>query len=215
MAFPQPFLDALTERNPIDEVVGQYVSLTRRGSNLFGLCRSTRKRPRRSPSRRTMGFITASLPRGGGVINFIMQIEGLDYPGRGAVSCKARGLEVPEDENYYSQYQKQERLWALCKDAARFFRQQLFSPAGTEAQAYIQKRALSMETVKRFGLGFSPNAWAELTDAMKEKGYKLDELVDAGLSRGAKTAACTTVFATGSCSPSSTSGTISSASAAA
>ena len=38
MAFPQPFLDALTERNPIDEVVGQYVSLTRRGSNLFGLC---------------------------------------------------------------------------------------------------------------------------------------------------------------------------------
>ena len=36
-----------------------------------------------------------------------------------------------------------------------------------------------METVKRFGLGFSPNAWAELTDAMKEKGYKLDELVDA------------------------------------
>ena len=34
MAFPQPFLDALTERNPIDEVVGQYVSLTRRGSNL-------------------------------------------------------------------------------------------------------------------------------------------------------------------------------------
>ncbi len=38
MAFPQPFLDALIERNPIDEVVGQYVSLTRRGSNLFGLC---------------------------------------------------------------------------------------------------------------------------------------------------------------------------------
>lgn len=96
--------------------------------------------------------------------------------------AKRAGLEVPEDENYHSQYQKQERLWALCKDAARFFRQQLFSPVGTEAQAYIQKRALSMETVKRFGLGFSPNAWAELTDAMKEKGYKLDELVDAGLS---------------------------------
>ena len=111
-----------------------------------------------------------------------MQIEGLDYPDAVRFLAKRAGLEVPEDENYRSQYQKQERLWALCKDAARFFRQQLFSPAGTEAQAYIQKRALSMETVKRFGLGFSPNAWAELTDAMKEKGYKLDELVDAGLS---------------------------------
>ena len=43
MAFPQPFLDALTERNPIDEVVGQYVSLTRRGSNLFGLLRPARR----------------------------------------------------------------------------------------------------------------------------------------------------------------------------
>lgn len=183
MAFPQPFLDALTERNPIDEVVGQYVSLTRRGSNLFGLCPFH--------SEKTASFSVApdkgiyycfGCHAGGGVINFIMQIEGLDYPDAVRFLAKRAGLEVPEDENYRSQYQKQERLWALCKDAARFFRQQLFSPAGTEAQAYIQKRALSMETVKRFGLGFSPNAWAELTDAMKEKGYKLDELVDAGLS---------------------------------
>ena len=183
MAFPQPFLDALTERNPIDEVVGQYVSLTRRGSNLFGLCPFH--------SEKTASFSVApdkgiyycfGCHAGGGVINFIMQIEGLDYPDAVRFLAKRAGLEVPEDENYHSQYQKQERLWALCKDAARFFRQQLFSPVGTEAQAYIQKRALSMETVKRFGLGFSPNAWAELTDAMKEKGYKLDELVDAGLS---------------------------------
>ena len=53
---------------------------------------------------------------------------------------------------------------------------------GKPAQAYIQKRALSMDTVKRFGLGFSPDAWAALTDTMKEKGYRLDELIDAGLS---------------------------------
>ena len=183
MAFPQPFLDALTERNPIDEVVGQYVSLTRRGSNLFGLCPFH--------SEKTASFSVApdkgiyycfGCHAGGGVVNFIMQIEGLDFPDAVRFLAKRAGMEVPEDEAYHSQYQKQERLWALCKDAARFFRQQLFSPVGTEAQAYIQKRALSMETVKRFGLGFSPNAWAELTDAMKEKGYKLDELVDAGLS---------------------------------
>ncbi|MFR5761967.1 MAG: hypothetical protein ACLUFI_10510 [Oscillospiraceae bacterium] len=53
---------------------------------------------------------------------------------------------------------------------------------GKPAQAYIQKRALSMDTVKRFGLGFSPDAWATLTDTMKAKGYRLDELIDAGLS---------------------------------
>ena len=180
MAFPQPFLDALTERNPIDEVVGQYVSLTRRGSNLFGLCPFHSEKTASFSVAPDKGiFYCFGCHAGGGVINFIMQIEGLDYPDAVRFLAKRAGLEVPEDENYHSQYQKQERLWALCKDAARFFRQQLFSPVGTEAQAYIQKRALSMETVKRFGLGFSPNAWAELTDAMKEKGYKLDELVDA------------------------------------
>ncbi len=183
MAFPQPFLDALTERNPIDEVVGQYVSLTRRGSNLFGLCPFH--------SEKTASFSVApdkgiyycfGCHAGGGVVNFIMQIEGLDFPDAVRFLAKRAGMEVPEDEAYHSQYQKQERLWALCKDAARFFRQQLFSPVGKPAQAYIQKRALSMDTVKRFGLGFSPDAWATLTDTMKEKGYRLDELIDAGLS---------------------------------
>ena len=153
MAFPQPFLDALIDRNPIDEVVGQYVSLTRRGSNLFGLCPFH--------SEKTASFSVApdkgiyycfGCHAGGGVVNFIMQIEGLDFPDAVRFLAKRAGMEVPEDEAYHSQYQKQERLWALCKDAARFFRQQLFSPVGKPAQAYIQKRALSMETVKRFGL---------------------------------------------------------------
>ena len=176
MAFPQPFLDALIDRNPIDEVVGQYVSLTRRGSNLFGLCPFH--------SEKTASFSVApdkgiyycfGCHAGGGVVNFIMQIEGLDFPDAVRFLAKRAGMEVPEDEAYHSQYQKQERLWALCKDAARFFRQQLFSPVGKPAQAYIQKRALSMDTV-------SPDAWAALTDTMKEKGYRLDELIDAGLS---------------------------------
>ena len=167
MAFPQPFLDALIDRNPIDEVVGQYVSLTRRGSNLFGLCPFH--------SEKTASFSVApdkgiyycfGCHAGGGVVNFIMQIEGLDFPDAVRFLAKRAGMEVPEDEAYHSQYQKQERLWALCKDAARFFRQQLFSPVGKPAQAYIQKRALSMDTVKRFGLGFSPDAWATLTDTM-------------------------------------------------
>lgn len=92
MAFPQPFLDALTERNPIDEVVGQYVSLTRRGSNLFGLCPFH--------SEKTASFSVApdkgiyycfGCHAGGGVINFIMQIEGLDYPDAVRFLAKARG----------------------------------------------------------------------------------------------------------------------------
>ena len=118
MAFPQPFLDALTERNPIDEVVGQYVSLTRRGSNLFGLCPFHSEKTASFSVAPDKGiFYCFGCHAGGGVINFIMQIEGLDYPDAVRFLAKRAGLEVPEDENYHSQYQKQERLWALCKDA--------------------------------------------------------------------------------------------------
>ena len=87
---------------------------------LLGSARSTRKRPRRSPSRRTRGiYYCFGCHAGGGVINFIMQIEGLDYPDAVRFLAKRAGLEVPEDENYHSQYQKQERLWALCKRTRR------------------------------------------------------------------------------------------------
>lgn len=50
---------------------------------------------------------------------------------------------MPEDPTYASTYKRQERLWALCKDAARYFREQLFLPAGKAAQAYIVRRGLS------------------------------------------------------------------------
>ena len=184
MAFSESFLTELVERNDIVDVVSGYVRLSKKsGSNMFGLCPFH--------SEKTASFSVApdkgiyycfGCHAGGGVVNFIMQIEGLDFPDAVRFLAKRAGMEIPEDEAYHSQYQKQERLWALCKDAARFFRQQLFSPVGKPAQAYIQKRALSMDTVKRFGLGFSPDAWATLTDTMKEKGYRLDELIDAGLS---------------------------------
>ena len=182
MAFPPAFLDELTLRNPIEDVVGQYVTLTRKGSNLFGLCPFH--------SEKTGSFSVApdkgiyycfGCHKGGGVINFIMEIESLDYPDAVRFLAKRAGLEVPEDESYRSTYRRQERLWALCKDAARFFRSELFSPRGEPARAYIVKRALSQQTVARFGLGFAPNEWSALLDAMTQKGYTREELLDAGL----------------------------------
>lgn len=183
MAFPQAFLDELTVRNPIDEVVGQYVSLSRKGSNLFGLCPFH--------SEKTGSFSVApdkgiyycfGCHKGGGVINFIMEIEGLDYPDAVRFLAKRAGLEVPDDRAYASTYKKQERLWALCKDAARFFHEQLLAPCGEAARAYIVRRALTRQTVTRFGLGFAPDTWSSLIDAMTQKGYQKQELLDAGLA---------------------------------
>ena len=187
MAFPAAFLDELNQRNPIEDVVGQYVSLTRKGSNLFGLCPfHGEKTPSFSVAPDKGIYYCFGCHKGGGVINFIMEIESLSYPDAVRFLAKRAGLEVPDDEQYQSQYQKQERLWAVCKDAARFFHQKLLEPCGAEARAYVVKRALSKSTVTRFGLGYSPNEWSALLDALTKKGYSREEILEAGLAVNGK-----------------------------
>lgn len=182
MPFPPSFLDELIARNPIEDVVGQYVQLTRRGSNLFGLCPfHSEKTASFSVAPDKQIYYCFGCHKGGGVVNFIMEQESLDYPDAVRFLAKRAGLEVPEDPSYASAYKRQERLWALCKDAARYFRDQLFSTAGKAAQAYIAQRGLSRQTVTRFGLGFAPDGWSGLLDAMTQKGYEKQELLDAGL----------------------------------
>ena len=78
MAFPAMFLDELVQRNPIDEVVGQYVSLTRKGANLFGLCPFHGEKTASFSVAPDKGiYYCFGCHKGGGVINFIMEIESL------------------------------------------------------------------------------------------------------------------------------------------
>ncbi len=182
MPFPPQFLDELAARNPIEEVVGQYVNLKRSGSNLFGLCPfHGEKTPSFSVAPDKGIFYCFGCHKGGSVINFEMEIEGLSYPDAVRALAQRAGMEVPDDEQYQSRYRQQERLWALSKEAARFFVAQLYAPAGAEGLAYAQKRGMSKGTLTRFGIGFAPNTWTSLTDAMLAKGYTEEELKDAGL----------------------------------
>ena len=183
MAFEQSFLDELNERNPIDDLVGQYVSLTRRGGNLFGLCPfHSEKTASFSVSPDKGIYYCFGCHKGGVAVNFIMEIESLTYPDAVRFLAKRAGMEVPEDESYRSQYQQQERLRSLCKEAAKWFRSQLMTEAGLQAREYLVKRALSTQTVTRFGLGFAPDEWSGLLDAMMKLGYSKQELLDAGLA---------------------------------
>ena len=183
MAFPASFIDELLVRNPIEDVVGQYVELKRKGGRLFGLCPfHGEKTPSFSVSPDAQLYYCFGCHKGGGVINFIMEQEGLSYPDAVRFLARRAGLEVPEDEAYASQYKLQERLWALNKDAARWFRRQLFEPLGNRALNYIVSRQLSVKVVESFGLGYAPPGWSGLMDAMRDKGYTKDELVSAGLA---------------------------------
>lgn len=184
MAFSPAFLDELNARNPIEDVVGQYVALTKRGNNLFGLCPfHSEKTPSFSVAPDKGIYYCFGCHKGGGAVNFIMEIENLSYHDAVRFLAKRAGMEVPEDDEYQSQFRKKERLWALCRDAARFFHAQLKTPQAIEARKYIAKRGLSDGAITRFGIGFAPDSWTALTDAMTAKGYTKSELLEAGLVR--------------------------------
>ncbi len=182
MAFPPAFIDELVARNPIDEVVGQYVQLKRSGANLFGLCPFHGEKTASFSVAPDKGiYYCFGCHKGGGVVNFMMEVEGLSYPDAVRSLAKRCGMEVPEDEQYQSRYRQQERLWALMKEAARFFNARLSEPQGEACRRYMAKRGLSSSIVTRFGMGYAPNSWNALTDAMRKKGYTDQELRDADL----------------------------------
>ncbi len=182
MAFPPSFLDELIARNPIEDVVGQYVSLRRSGSNLFGLCPFHGEKTASFSVAPDKGmYYCFGCHKGGGAINFVMEVEGLSYPDAVRNLAGRVGLPVPEDEQYESQYKKQERLWAANKEAARFFHSQLYAPIGKAALEYALGRGMPKATLINFGIGYAPDSWDSLVKHLRNKGYTDEELKDAGL----------------------------------
>ena len=182
MAFPPSFLDELVARNPIEDVVGQHVQLKRSGSNLFGLCPFHGEKTASFSVNPEKGiYYCFGCHKGGGVINFQMEIEGLSYPDAVRALAQRVGMQVPEDEQYQSRYKQQERLWALHKEAARFFHSQLYSLAGKAALEYALGRGMSKSILTTFGVGYAPDSWDSLVKAMRAKGYTEQELKDSGL----------------------------------
>ncbi len=182
MAFPASFIDELVARNPIEDVVGQYVSLRRAGANMFGLCPFHGEKTASFSVAPDKGiYYCFGCHKGGGVINFQMEVEGLSYPDAVRALAKRAGMAVPEDEQYQSRYRQQERLWALHKEAARFFHSQLYAPVGKQALDYALGRGMSKSILTTFGVGYAPDGWDNLVRAMKAKGYTDQELIDSGL----------------------------------
>ena len=186
MPIPESFLEELAERNDIADVVSGYVRLTRRsGANQFGLCPfHSEKTPSFSVNTERQIYHCFGCGKSGGVINFIMEIENLDF--RDAVQLLARrvGMEVPEegaDENRG----RRARMLELNREAARFFHSCLVSPGGAAAQDYVVKRGIT-NMVKPFGLGFAPDTWDSLINAMAAKGFSRAELIEASLATTGK-----------------------------
>ena len=184
MRFSDNFLAEVAERNDIVDVVSNYVNLEKRsGANRFGCCPFHSERTPSfcvTPDRQT--YHCFGCGKGGGVFNFIMEIENLSFPEAVEFLAKRAGMELPVEDDG-GEGKRRARMLALNKDAARFFYEQLNAPAGAPAREYMAGRRISRATAVNFGLGFAPNEWGSLLDAMRKKGYHEEELFVAGLVR--------------------------------
>ena len=180
-------IDELVARSDIADVVGEYVHLTPKGGNLWGLCPfHAEKTPSFSVSKDRQSYHCFGCGKEVGVINFVMEMEHLSYPDAIRHLAKRAGMGVPETGRSDEGRKKYRRALAANKAAAQFYHDYLKGPGGRAARNYLVQRRVSPKFTVKFGLGAAPGEWDALTKALTAKGFSKMELIDAGLAVAGK-----------------------------
>lgn len=176
--------EAVLARVEAVELIGQYVALKQAGSQFKGRCPfHEEKTPSFQVTPDKQLFHCFGCKAGGNVIDFVMRAENLEF--RDALEWLARRYNI-DIERYSGQAAshqagEKERLYRLNEEAAAYFRQQLASPAGDGARAYLAGRGVPARALAEFDLGYAPREWTALTDSLLSRGVKGAELVKLGL----------------------------------
>lgn len=179
MFFTAEFLEELSERADIVDIVSEYVELKPKGSSLFGLCPfHSEKTPSFSVSQDKQFFHCFGCGAGGDVISFIMRSENLDFQDGVRLLAEKVGMPVP-DEGGKGDAERRARILEINKFAAKYYHSCLMGEQGQEARNYLRSRGITDRTIRRFGLGFAPNSWNGLINAAKQ--YEKAELLQARL----------------------------------
>ena len=180
---PQNSIEDVRHASDIVDVVSDYVSLKKKGHNLFGLCPfHTEKTPSFSVNPERQIFHCFGCGAGGNVFTFIMQEEGVNFPEAVRLLARRAGIVIPEpDEMDDSERQEREVLYYCNELAMKFYQEQLFSPTGKEALDYLHARDFDDEAIRRFGLGYAPSQWDALLKFVQAKHIAPEKLEQAGL----------------------------------
>ncbi len=182
---PQDIIERVKERLDIVEVVSAYVSLTRAGQNLKGLCPfHSEKSPSFSVSPARQFFHCFGCHAGGSLYDFVMRIEGLSFPEAVRKLAHKAGIEIPETSTPGQRQtaEVRERIRRINESAAAHFRRNLTEPGlGRQARAYLAERGIATATSEQFHIGFSLPAWDGLLKALSHAGTTADDLLAAGL----------------------------------
>ena len=184
---PQETVDRILDTARIDEVVGDFVTLRRRGANLVACCPfHNEKTPSFYVSPSKGIFKCFGCGKAGSAVGFVMEHEHYTYVEALKYLANKYHIEVQEKEETVEDIaarQRTESLMLVSEFAQKFFVESLLhtDEGRNVGLNYLHSRGLDDETIECFGLGWAPSGWTSLTDAALAEGYKAEYLVEAGL----------------------------------
>ncbi len=183
---PDETVRQILDAAKVEEVVGDFVSLRRRGSEYWACCPFHNEK---TPSFHIVPskgiYYCFGCHKGGSAVGFVMDYEHMSYVEALRYLAKKYNIEIHEKEETaedIANRQRRESMLLVTEYASKFFHEQLRTEEGRNVGlAYFHSRGLEDETIEKYGLGWAPSDRHSFTDAAKAAGYKDEYLLDTGL----------------------------------
>ena len=184
----QEDIAAVRERSPIADVVGEYLQLrSAGGGSLKGLCPfHDEKTPSFNVTPGKELYFCFSCRAGGDVIRFVQEMEHLTFTEAIERLAARAGIELRYEQGGYvpgQETSQRRRLIEAHKVAEEFYSERIHGDSAKSARAFLAERGFELTDAERFGVGYSPAAWDELTKHLRGRGFTDDELTRSGLAR--------------------------------
>ncbi|MBI4947024.1 MAG: DNA primase [Bacteroidetes bacterium] len=186
----QPTIARIFDTARIEEVVGDFLTLKKRGVNYIACCPfHNEKTPSFNVNPVRNIYKCFGCGKGGDSVSFVMEHEKLTYPEALRYLAKKYNIEIEElyDRNIEEEKKQEterESLYVVCSYAQKYFTDSLLNSDEGKSigLSYFKERGLSDEIIHKFQLGYSPEKRTAFTDSAIKEGYNLDYLVKAGLT---------------------------------
>ena len=183
---PQETVQKILDTARVEEVIGDFVTLRRRGADLWACCPFHGEK---TPSFHVIPakgqYYCFGCHKGGSAIGFVMDYEHLSYVEALRYLARKYNIEIVEKEETaedIANRQRNESLLLVSEYAGKFFKEQLHTDEGRSVGLeYFHSRGLEDATIEKYGLGWAPSSRQALTDAAKAAGYKDEYLLETGL----------------------------------
>ncbi|MBQ9039766.1 MAG: DNA primase [Clostridia bacterium] len=180
------WLEELRSRVSLEEVVSEYVPLKQKGRRFWGCCPfHNEKTPSFSVDSEAQLYYCFGCHKGGTVINFVMDLERMDFMDAVRLLADRAHMELPERSSQPGEApanrDERERMYEANRVAARYYHDLLWTEEGAAALNYLYGRGLNDSDIRRFGLGASPKGWDGLLSHLEAQGFESALLEKAGL----------------------------------